>query len=307
MRVIFVRLLFAVKKHIAFDNKKKFCHPVSMAQKIISLDLDGTILTEVHKIDENLVQLLKKFSYNGDIILFNTGRTLAYSRFVFKAIDFPFYGSFTNGVALAHFPDGEIIYEVSLPKGLMRKIYNLFLKHKIDPVFQGGLRNNDKTFNEKLNYPNKDLLEIFSVDKDRRVQIKSLLNYPSEDFVSVFGCSDNRTESLGLAEELDGIKGLYSVAFLHSYNLTSYWITAGSESINKGIPVKKLAEMYGIERQNIYSFGNDRNDLPMLTAAGHPVTIENSPEELLKAAESIVDIPENHGVLKYLEKIVSKV
>ena len=290
-----------------FDNKNKFWHPVLMAQKIISLDLDGTILTEVHKIDETLIKLLKKFSDNGDIILFNTGRTLAYSRFVFEAIGFPFYGSFTNGVALAHFPDGEIIYEISLPAGLMEKIYNLFLKHKIDPVFQGGLRNNDKTFNEELKYPNKELLEIFSIDEDRRVQVESLLHYSSENFVSVFGCSDNGTESIELSEELISIKGLYSVAFLHSYNMTSYWITAGSESINKGVPVKKLAELYSIKRENIYSFGNDKNDLPMLLEAGHPVTIENSPEELIKAAESVVDIPENHGVFKYLEKIDSKV
>lgn len=278
-----------------------------MTQKIISLDLDGTILMEVHKIDKNLIQLLKKFSNNGDIILFNTGRTLAYSRFVFEAIDFPFYGSFTNGVALAHFPDGKIIYEASLPEGLMGKIYNTFLKHKIDPIFQGGLHNNDKTFNEELQYPNKDLLEILSVDKDRRIQVESLLNYSSEDFVSVFGCSDNPTESVGLAEELDRIKGLYSVAFLHSYNMTSYWITTGSESINKGVPVNKLAKMHSIKRENIYSFGNDKNDLPMLIAAGHPVTIKNSPVELLKAAESVVDIPENHGVFRYLEKLDSKV
>lgn len=274
-----------------------------MAQRIISLDLDGTILTEVHKINKKLVELLKALSINGDIILFNTGRTLAYSRFVFETIDFPFYGSFTNEVALAHFPDKEIIYEVSLPAGLMGKIYNLFLKHKIDPVFQGGLRNNDKTFNEKLKYPNNDLLEIFSVDKERRVEVKTLLDYSSEDFVSVFGCSDNQTEAPKLAEELNDIKGLYSVAFLHSYNLTSYWITVGSESINKGVPVKKLAEIFGVKRENIYCFGNDKNDLPMLSAAGHPVAIEDSPEELLKAAETVVEIPEKHGVLKYLEKI----
>ncbi|MCD6121644.1 MAG: HAD family phosphatase [Spirochaetales bacterium] len=277
-----------------------------MAKRIISLDLDGTILTEVHKIDTNLVQLLKKYADRGDIILFNTGRTLAYSRFVFETINFPFYGAFTNGVALAHFPEGEIIYEISLPGGLMDKIYNLFLKHKIDPVFQGGLRNNDKTFNEELKYPNKDLLDVFSVDKDRRVQVKSLLKYYSEDFVSVFGCSGNGQESMSLAEELNAIKGLYSVAFLHSYNMTSYWITAGSESVNKGIPVKKLAELYGVKPENIYSFGNDRNDLPMLLAAGHPVTIEGSPEELIKVSESVVAIPENHGVFNYLKGMDSR-
>jgi len=274
-----------------------------MGQKLISLDLDGTILIEQHRIEERLISLLRRFTDKGDIILFNTGRTYAYSKFVFKPLDFPFYGSFSNGVALAGFPGKDIIYEVSMPEGLIKEIYELFLKHKIDPVFQGGLHNNDKTFNETFRFPNRELLEIFSVDGDRRIQVESLLEFDSKDFVSVFGCSDNSENAVQLAGELNNIKGLYSVAFVHSYNENSYWITAGSQSINKGVPVKKLAEKNNIKREDIYVFGNDLNDIPMLAAAGHPVTIENSPKELIEISESIVSGPDNHGVLNYLEQI----
>ncbi|MQY76355.1 MAG: HAD hydrolase family protein [Spirochaeta sp.] len=90
-----------------------------MNRKLLALDLDGTILVDPHKLDEELSEILKLLALKGDIILFNTGRTFAYSRHIFKRLDFAFYGGFSNGVALASFPSREIIYEASLPAELL--------------------------------------------------------------------------------------------------------------------------------------------------------------------------------------------
>ncbi len=275
-----------------------------MNRRLLALDLDGTILVDPHKLDEELSEILKLLSLKGDIILFNTGRTFAYSRHIFKSLDFAFYSGFTNGVALASFPGREIIYEASLPAELLFETRRLFIKHHIDPIFQGGMRNNDITIFEPLQYPTKELLEIFSEDSHRRREVESLDKDNTRDFVSVFGCSNNGSGVMELSEELNTIDGLYSVAFLHSYYEDSYWITVSSESINKGVPVRKISARYGLEKSRIYAFGNDRNDVPMLREAGHPVSVADAPEEVRSIAEEIVETPDKRGVFNYLKALI---
>jgi Cof subfamily protein (haloacid dehalogenase superfamily) len=272
--------------------------------RLFALDLDGTILVDPHKLDEELSEILKLLSLKGDIILFNTGRTFAYSRHIFKRLDFTFYSGFSNGVALASFPSREIIYEASLPAELLFETRRLFKKHRIDPIFQGGMRNNDTTVFESLQYPSKELLEIFGEESDRRIEVESLDRDNIRDFVSVFGCSKNRSGIMDLSEELNTIEGLYSVAFIHSYNEESYWITVSSDSMNKGVPVRKIADRYGLGKSRIYAFGNDRNDLPMLLEAGHPVSVADAPEEVRSMAEEIVETPDRGGVLNYLKALI---
>ncbi len=313
-----------------------------MKNKLIALDLDGTILKEVHSIPPEMVNLLAHLHSKGYIILINTGRTFAYSRQIFEQLDFPFFGGFTNGVSLAHIvkeksfqqitakyvtgkPDDgndldyyfnpkdiikregfiiDVKYEKSLPGGLLPTIKKIFENQKIDPIFQSGIKGGDTTTYETLKYPNEELIEILSEDPERRIRVKSILEYDSSQFVSVFGCTKNFKGAENIVKECETIEGLYAVAFLHSYFTDTMWLTVGSKDINKGLPLKKLKEIFGLQQNDIYAFGNDRNDIPMLTEAGTAVAIENSPEDVLAVANNIVRKPEENGVLSFLKELV---
>ena len=300
-----------------------------MKNKLIALDLDGTILKEVHSLHPEMENILKLLHSKGYIILINTGRTFAYSRQIFNQLDFPFFGGFTNGVALAHIVkeealkeislpryfdsknivrrDGFLIdvkYEKSLPEGLTLTIKKIFEEQKIDPIFQSGIKGGDTTTYETLKYPNRELIEILSEDPHRRIQVKSILDYDSSQFVSVFGCTKNFEGAQKVVERCGTLEGLYAVAFLHSYFLDTMWITVGSKEVNKGLPVKKLKEIFNLERDEIYAFGNDRNDIPMLIEAGTAVAVEASPEEVLAVSNYTVKKPEEDGVLSFLKELV---
>ncbi len=276
-----------------------------MNKKLLSLDLDGTILVEAHKLERELAEILKLLADKGDIILFNTGRTYTYSRCIFEELDFTFYGAFTNGVALVRFPGKEIIYETPFSAHLLPEIRRVFKKHRVDPIFQGGMRNNDITVFEPLEYPSEMLLAIIREEPHRRREVRSITEDNSRDFVSAFGCSTNERGVKELTAELNTIPGLYSVAFLHSYYQDTYWITVGSDAINKGAPVRRISELHKLEKESIYAFGNDRNDIPMLLEAGHPVTVADAAAEVTALAEEIVDTPDEGGVLNYLKALIT--
>ncbi len=300
--------------------------------KLIALDLDGTILKEVHSLHREMEEMLYTLYSRGYEILINTGRTFAYSRHIFSSLNFPFFGGFTNGVALAAIVKKTLIHELSpsarkiflggnnttvrngffidvkyekfLPPGLLPQIKKIFETRKIDPIFQSGITGGDTTTYEPLKYPTNELIEILSEDPERRIKVASISEYDSSQFVSVFGCTKDFTAAEEAVSECNSIEGLYSVAFLHSYYLNTMWITVGSRDINKGIPIRKLKEILNIKRENIYAFGNDRNDIPMLKEAGTAVAVEDSPEDVIAVANHVVKKPEEDGVLFFLKELL---
>lgn len=57
-------------------------------------------------------------------------------------------------------------------------------------------------------------------------------------------------------------------------------------SSGKGRALTELAEIYGIETQDIYAIGDSPNDLSMFEVAGHRIAMENAIDELKEKAPS---------------------
>lgn len=74
--------------------------------------------------------------------------------------------------------------------------------------------------------------------------------------------------------------------------------------VDKGSAVRLLCEKLGISAENVMAFGDQTNDLPMLSAAGWPIAMENG-ENLVKAAARIIAPDHNQGgVGQVLQKYV---
>lgn len=74
---------------------------------------------------------------------------------------------------------------------------------------------------------------------------------------------------------------------------------------SKGEAVQFLSRYYGIPRENIAAVGDERNDLPMLQAAGGRYTVENGADVLKEIAQTVPS-NEDDGVAYLLERILEE-
>jgi len=71
----------------------------------------------------------------------------------------------------------------------------------------------------------------------------------------------------------------------------------------KSKAVAALAKQWGITRSEIIAFGDDLNDIDMLSCAGVSVAMENALDEVKTVADHICDTNDNDGVAKWLEEM----
>jgi Cof subfamily protein (haloacid dehalogenase superfamily) len=73
-------------------------------------------------------------------------------------------------------------------------------------------------------------------------------------------------------------------------------IEINSREATKGNALKKLAAYLGIPLNETMAFGDDRNDITMLQAAGVGVAMGNAGEEVKRAADYVTDDCNSSGV-----------
>lgn len=82
------------------------------------------------------------------------------------------------------------------------------------------------------------------------------------------------------------------------------WIDFFAKGSNKGRAVGKIQQIMGIKPSETMAFGDNLNDIEMLSMADYSYAVGNAREEVKKAARYIADTNVNHGVLKELKKLL---
>ena len=72
----------------------------------------------------------------------------------------------------------------------------------------------------------------------------------------------------------------------------------------KANAVAALSRYWNIAQSEIVAFGDDLNDIDLLTYAGVGVAVANALDEVKAVADDICDTNDNDGVAKWLEENV---
>ena len=93
----------------------------------------------------------------------------------------------------------------------------------------------------------------------------------------------------------EGIEGINCVESTKKF----YEIT--TDVVSKGLAVKKLGEILGIDMSEVMVMGDAPNDISMLDVAGYPVVMGQA-DESMKKGRLVTDTCSNAGVSKAIEK-----
>lgn len=249
---------------------------------IIATDFDGTLYQYKdgsHGINEKTVNAIKEFRKNGNLFGVVTGRSYKWAYPVFKqqnAFEFDYILS-DNGAQCVD-KDGNFVFSnrIKAYKGFAKDYVTAVLGFG-DCVEEAGLCFEKERYN----------FEILKPDGDDYYNPYSLLDDEAlsecDEFVMVNAVCKDDESAAALKEMLSEKFGEY---LCPAQNGRCLDITANG--VNKASGIKQYAEIMGVDADNIYSAGDNYNDIVMVKAF-HGCAVDNAVQDLKDVAEYIVE------------------
>jgi Cof subfamily protein (haloacid dehalogenase superfamily) len=266
-----------------------------MANYLIAIDLDGTLLYDFDSLDDAVCRFMEKLQAQGHRIVIATGRPYRSSRFVYDRfhLDTPiinYNGGLITNPKDSSFP--ELNYTVK--------------KEYIIDIFENNVQYIRNAFSEV-----KDNIYLYREEH----AIDPLLHITPDSEIHLGHLKDT------LKEDPNGfiiIGKQGSGKFIEDYVNETYkgkvlarvWDLNGefdsiveifTPEFNKGKALEYVGNYLGFPKKRIIAIGDGHNDIEMLTYAGLGVALKNSHPDLLKVANIVwpYDSHEN-AVVRFL-------
>ena len=245
--------------------------------KLLISDVDATLFNSSHRVSEQNANAIEYFKSEGGIFSVASGRMRdAVGNYLDKLrINAP--AIIHNGAKVYDFKNNTTLYEKSIEqdrKSAIRKVY------ETQP--QLGL----EIYAEEHIYI---LRECFETDRLRTKNYAVTYHMPEEAWNKPW----TKVLIIGNEKELDEFEPLYRQAYDSGNVVRSgkFYLDMVANGVSKGEGVKKVARHLGIKRENIYTVGDNMNDMEMIKYAYRGYAVANA-VPLLKAEANVV-VPSN--------------
>lgn len=255
--------------------------------KLISSDMDGTLLDSYRQITPINIEAIKRAQENGINFIINTGREYPNARGLVEAAGLKCDLICSNG-ACAFDKDGNLLFEHPIDKETIQKIFDAFNKYGMEPsLYTTEGRISLLPLEEReiytrdvfipaiqINHPDMEYtLDDFRnlVDDVIFVDGQEALLNSDHKVLKISSNSTNHEALKKLRVELEKIPGLAVVSTVP----TDIEIT--SVKAQKGSTLLDYAKKDGLTPDEIVAIGDSENDYSMLSIPGiHSVAMENA-------------------------------
>ncbi|NBI11908.1 Cof-type HAD-IIB family hydrolase [Colidextribacter sp. OB.20] len=242
--------------------------------KLISLDLDGTLLDPKGKITAASREAVARAKAAGLRVVINTGRPVQEAVCFAREAGCDLLVSGAGGGLVVDGETGRTIRQWDVPESPARRAMELCLSWDAQLlIFAGGeilVNAAGKRYMEDC-YP-------FPVFHDAVIVTEDFLGYMEEHRLPLVKIHGEKGPGWCPAEELDALPGVSTTtSSAHDFELTA----GGAD---KGAALAVIAERYGIPLDQCAAVGDSENDLPVFRVAGMPIAMGNAPEHVKAAA-----------------------
>ena len=269
--------------------------------RIAAMDLDGTLLRDDKTISQYTVDVLKKISDQGVIILPSTGRTHKELPQPVKELPFIRYALCCNGGALYDYQQEKYILENAIPYELACKVLD-YVKQL--PVYESVVVNGGRYAKAKENGELNDYVSEKAVKG-------ILFNFtPVKDVHDAFVEMHKDAQKILLyldvergnkEEVMNDLKAKYPQLAISSSG--PLYIEVNVQGIDKGKALNKFCEILDIPITETLAFGDAENDIAMLDEADKAIVVDNGNDATKAHADIICESNNDDGVAKELARI----
>ena len=267
-----------------------------MKYKLAAADLDGTLLDRSSKITDATAAAVKAAEEAGLIFTICTGRAQSSVMGFIERLELKCPVITYNGAMLIK-PDGEIIYRRDLENDDAVAAYEAGAARGSDMVVWSDNRlwfnrMTPRTEFYKSMYPLAETHVISTPDEIRTLVKRGVTK------IIYIDDPEKTAENQAFADEHFGGR-------IAAFRSAPGYIELVRSDVSKGNALLRLAEYYGFKREETAAFGDEKNDIPMIEAAGLGVAMANAVPELLAVADYVTLSNAEDGVAAALYEMIA--
>ncbi len=274
--------------------------------KLVALDLDGTLFDHSSRISKRNLTAIRSITDKGIHVVISTGRPfegIPFDQIKGTGIN---YAITANGSGIYEISTGKCLYENAMDEELVTPILNFLLTRDIHmDAFIGGKGYTPIQCVEtaqKLTVPSSiknyiittrtrlDNILQFIHENQLKVQKMTLNFYPAADGTLI----DRETVRKFL------VSNPSITTVCGGYNNLEFT----RADANKGVGLRKLAEILGVNPDATMAIGDTENDLAIIEAAGIGVAMGNATDAVKARADYVTTTNTKDGVAAAIEHFI---
>ena len=274
--------------------------------KLVALDLDGTLFDNSSRISERNLTAIRSITDKGIHVVISTGRPfegIPFDQIKGTGIN---YAITANGSGIYEISTGKCLYENAMDEELVTPILNFLLTRDIHmDAFIGGKGYTPVQCVEtaqKLTVPSSIKNYIITT----RTRLDNILQFIHENQLKV------KKMTLNFYPAADGT--LIDRETVRKFLVSNPSITTvcgGYNNLeftradaNKGVGLRKLAEILGVNPDATMAIGDTENDLAIIEAAGIGVAMGNATDAVKARADYVTTTNTKDGVAAAIEHFI---
>lgn len=270
--------------------------------KMVSMDLDETLLTTDKVITESFESFVKKLKSNNIIPVVATGREY-YSahKFVGNKVDIDLICN--NGNVIRDNLSGKVHYVNPISDEDLKRVMAFDDNDKVFTSLHIERDDGIDLVYKKKNFTNFEGTYVDAF-RGRNLGLDDFDNLEGNPLSIVFAGSHD--DLVGLRNRMrDEISDRFNFHIMKIRREPKWMLEVLQKSGDKFYGVKKYAEIRNIDLKDVAAIGDDSNDVMLIKSVGLGIAMKNGVERLREAADVVSDFDNNSdGAVKILDKVL---
>ncbi|KRM12748.1 HAD family hydrolase [Paucilactobacillus suebicus] len=273
-----------------------------MTIKLVAVDMDGTFLRDDNTYDgERFKSQLSKMVERGIHFVAASGSQLSRLQDQFGEMKDKIDFISENGSIV--YSENQFLSVKEIPNDLLMQLLKIIKEHFQMPVASTTVTGKSGAYMDESEP--QEIFELKNRYYAKLSRIPEILNYTEGKFkdqiVKVglsFASSDNFDSQVQLLRSLLPKK-------LASLNSGFNTELIGLADVDKSTGLRNLQNKYGVKNDEIMTFGDNENDLAMLTMTPHGYVMDNAKDSIKKLVNKTAPSNNKDGVLTVLDRLLS--
>lgn len=283
--------------------------------KLIALDMDGTVLDGEHAISERNKAAIKSAQAQGVEVIISTGRGYLDGMIPVNDAELTLAFSGLNGAEVRN-ENGEIMSKTPFESADLRELrkvlenndilYDVFIGDQVYTIDLEGQIAIFLRFANTMDFSNTEEIKKSvqeRVDQGLVIEVESydeLIRDNQDKVYKILAMCDDLDKLAAVRDELVALPQIaVSSSLIGNLEITD-------SHAQKGVALKKYAELKGISLEETMAVGDNFNDISMMQVAGYSVAMGNAPEEIKEICDDVTLTNDEDGVAIAIEKVLEQ-